>query len=59
MHEPTGAPVRAIDPAHCRGAAPLADGAVLAAAGVELRVLATPGHTADWASFVVDCRPRC
>lgn len=49
--ELTGAPVRAADPAHCHGAEPLADGEVLHAAGVEIRVLATPGHTSDSVCF--------
>ena len=53
VHEATGAPVRAIDPAHCRGAAALSDGERIDVAGVQLRVLGTPGHTADSASFVV------
>jgi glyoxylase-like metal-dependent hydrolase (beta-lactamase superfamily II) len=53
MYERTGAPVRAIDPEHCRGAKALADGELIDAAGVVLKVLATPGHTADSASFVV------
>ncbi|NKX54661.1 MBL fold metallo-hydrolase [Arthrobacter sp. E918] len=47
FHELTGAPVRALDPAFCHGGAPLADGEELDAAGVRIRVLATPGHTAD------------
>jgi glyoxylase-like metal-dependent hydrolase (beta-lactamase superfamily II) len=47
----TGAPVRAIDPAYCVGAAPLVDGELVEAAGVLLRVVATPGHTADSACF--------
>ena len=45
--ELTGAPVRAADPAHCHGGEPLREGEVLHAAGVEIRVLATPGHTSD------------
>jgi glyoxylase-like metal-dependent hydrolase (beta-lactamase superfamily II) len=53
LHERTGAPVRAIDPQHCHGGSPLRDGEILDAAGVRLQVLATPGHTADSASFVV------
>ncbi|MDT4918932.1 MAG: hypothetical protein QOH89_3632 [Pseudonocardiales bacterium] len=53
LHERTGAPVRAIDPEHCIGAAPLTDGEPLAYAGLDVRVLATPGHTADSVSFVV------
>lgn len=43
----TGAPVRAVDPAHCHGGDPLTDGEVIEAAGMSIRVLATPGHTAD------------
>jgi glyoxylase-like metal-dependent hydrolase (beta-lactamase superfamily II) len=53
VHERTGAPVRAVDPQHCRGAGSLADGEVIEAAGVLVKVMATPGHTADSASFVV------
>ncbi|MFC4829198.1 MBL fold metallo-hydrolase [Agromyces aurantiacus] len=49
----TGAPVRAIDPVWCRDAAPLADGERIRAAGVELEVLATPGHTSDSACFAL------
>jgi glyoxylase-like metal-dependent hydrolase (beta-lactamase superfamily II) len=53
VHAQTGAPVRAIDPQHCHAAGALTDGELIEAAGVRLRVLATPGHTADSASFVV------
>ncbi|MGN6605800.1 MAG: MBL fold metallo-hydrolase [Jatrophihabitans sp.] len=53
LHARTGAPVRAVDPAHCLGAGPLDDGAWLDAAGLRVRVLTTPGHTSDSASFVV------
>ncbi len=49
--ELTGAPVRAADPAHCHGGEPLREGEVLHAAGVEIRVLATPGHTSDSVCF--------
>lgn len=49
--ELTGAPVRAADPAHCHGAAPLLDGETIWAAGTEIRVLATPGHTGDSLCF--------
>ena len=47
LHEMTGAPVRALDPALCLGAEGLVAGAVLAAGDLELRVVATPGHTSD------------
>lgn len=49
--ELTGAPVRALDPAYCVDGAPLSDGEELQAGGVEIRVLATPGHTSDSACF--------
>jgi len=55
VHQRSGAPVRALDPAHCHGeGAPLRDGEVLDAAGVRLQVIATPGHTADSVSFLLD-----
>ncbi|ACV77130.1 MBL fold metallo-hydrolase [Nakamurella multipartita] len=47
----TGAPVRAADPAFCRGGEPLRDGELVAAAGLPIEVLATPGHTADSVCF--------
>jgi glyoxylase-like metal-dependent hydrolase (beta-lactamase superfamily II) len=43
----TGAPVLAADPAFRLGADGLGPGDVLATAGCEVRVVATPGHTAD------------
>ena len=49
----TDAPVRAIDPAFCIDAPPLVDGERIRAAGLDLDVLATPGHTADSVSFVL------
>lgn len=54
LHDLTGAPVRAVDPAHCHGGAPLTDGERLEVGGVALRVLATPGHTSDSVSIVLD-----
>lgn len=51
--ELTGAPVRALDPSLVLGSEALGDGDVVAAAGVELRVVATPGHTADSLSFLL------
>lgn len=56
MHELTGAPVRALDPAHQLGDEGLGEGDVIAAAGVELRVWATPGHSSDSLSFLLDPR---
>ncbi|MGI5126406.1 MBL fold metallo-hydrolase [Pseudonocardia sp. CA-107938] len=50
----TGAPVRALDPALTVGGAPLVDGEVIETAGVRLQVVATPGHTADSVSFLLD-----
>lgn len=50
----TGAPVRALDPAFCIGGEPLTDGEMIAAAGVSIRVVATPGHSADSVCFVLD-----
>ncbi len=52
--ELTGAPVRALDPAHRLGDEGLDEGDVVAAAGLELRVLGTPGHTSDSLSFVLE-----
>jgi len=49
----TRAPVRALDPSYRLGAEGLGEGNVVVAGGVELRVLATPGHTADSLSFVL------
>jgi glyoxylase-like metal-dependent hydrolase (beta-lactamase superfamily II) len=54
LHDLTGAPVTAADPEHCRGgAAPLRGADRLELAGLQLQVLATPGHTADSVSLVV------
>lgn len=47
LHRLTGAPVRALDPTLCHGGEPLVDGELIEAAGVRIRVLATPGHTDD------------
>lgn len=44
------APVRAVDAGY---GTPLRDGEVLAAAGLSLEVLRTPGHTADSACFLI------
>ncbi len=52
--ELTGAPVRALDPSLVLGSEALGDGDVVSAAGCELRVVATPGHTSDSLSFLLD-----
>jgi glyoxylase-like metal-dependent hydrolase (beta-lactamase superfamily II) len=49
----TGAPVRAADPAYCVDGHPLRDGETVAAAGLDIEVLATPGHTADSVCFLL------
>ncbi len=50
--EITGAPVRAADPEHCHGGGtPLVAGEQIEAAGLVVRVVATPGHTSDSVSF--------
>ncbi|MGO4435394.1 MBL fold metallo-hydrolase [Paenarthrobacter sp. RAF9] len=51
FHQLTGAPVRAFLPGYCHGGEPLADGEVLTIGGVEIRVIATPGHTSDSLCF--------
>jgi glyoxylase-like metal-dependent hydrolase (beta-lactamase superfamily II) len=51
--ELTGAPVGALDPAFRLGSEGFAAGAVLDTGGCELRVVATPGHTADSLSLLV------
>lgn len=53
LRERTGAPVRATSEAWCRDAAPLADDEEIAVDGLRLRVVHTPGHTADSTSFVL------
>ncbi|WP_341805184.1 MBL fold metallo-hydrolase [Nocardioides ochotonae] len=49
----TGSAVRAFDPAYCFRGEPLGDGEELDVDGLRLRVLHTPGHTADSVSFVL------
>ncbi|WP_142057910.1 MBL fold metallo-hydrolase [Pseudarthrobacter sp. B4EP4b] len=52
LHQLSGAPVRAADPAHCHGSgAALQGGEVISAAGLEVSVVATPGHTSDSVCF--------
>jgi glyoxylase-like metal-dependent hydrolase (beta-lactamase superfamily II) len=53
--ELTGAPVRSAGSGFCRGlGGELIDGEVIDAAGLKITVMATPGHTADSLSFVLD-----
>lgn len=51
LAERVGAPVRALDPACRLGEEGLGDGDVVAVDGLEIRVVGTPGHTADSLSF--------
>ena len=46
-----GSGVRALDPAHRLGGEGLGPGDVVAAGDIEVRVVATPGHTSDSLSF--------
>ena len=48
-----GCAVRAVDPAWCVGADPLADDEVISVDGLDLRVVLTPGHTADSVSLLL------
>ncbi|GHC97425.1 MBL fold metallo-hydrolase [Nocardiopsis terrae] len=52
--ELTGAPVHAVDPGMRVGGSGLADGQLLTADGLELRVVATPGHTDDSVCLFVE-----
>lgn len=51
--ERVGCGVRALDPAYRLGAEGLGDGDVVEVDGLEVQVVATPGHTADSLSFVL------
>lgn len=51
--ELTGAPVRAIDRKWCRGTVPLVHGDRLDVDGLDLQVIATPGHTYDSLSLLL------
>lgn len=51
----TGSAVRSVDPKFLNNSMhPLTDGEVIEAAGLRIQVLATPGHTTDSVSFLVD-----
>jgi glyoxylase-like metal-dependent hydrolase (beta-lactamase superfamily II) len=53
--ERTGAVVRSVGSGFLRGlGGPLSDGEVIDAAGLRITVMATPGHTADSVSFLLD-----
>jgi glyoxylase-like metal-dependent hydrolase (beta-lactamase superfamily II) len=49
----TGAPIQAADPAGRLGTEGFRDGDVVTAAGCDLRVIATPGHSADSVSLLL------
>ncbi|MCG5215250.1 MBL fold metallo-hydrolase [Streptosporangium sp. KLBMP 9127] len=49
--ELVGAPVRALDPRHRLGGEGLSDGDVIDVAGLEVRVVGTPGHSFDSLCF--------
>jgi glyoxylase-like metal-dependent hydrolase (beta-lactamase superfamily II) len=52
LHQLTGAPVRAVHPAHCHGSGGILQaGEVIHASGVEITVVPTPGHTSDSVCF--------
>jgi glyoxylase-like metal-dependent hydrolase (beta-lactamase superfamily II) len=53
LAEITSAAVRALDPAHRLGGEGLAGGDVFTAGGCELRVVASPGHSADSLCFLL------
>jgi glyoxylase-like metal-dependent hydrolase (beta-lactamase superfamily II) len=53
LHERTGAPVLALDPAYRYGGEGLAEGAVVDGAGASVEIWSTPGHTSDSLCFVL------
>lgn len=54
LHDMVGAPVLAADRGMGSGGAGLRDGEVVSAAGLDIRVLSTPGHTADSLCFLIE-----
>src|SRR5262249_31838196 len=53
LAERLGAPVRALDPAQRLGDEGLGDGDHLEVGGLQVRVVGTPGHTADSVSLLL------
>ena len=53
LHERTGAPVHALDPAHRHGGEGLGAGDVIEVDGLRIDVVATPGHSGDCLSFAI------
>jgi glyoxylase-like metal-dependent hydrolase (beta-lactamase superfamily II) len=53
LAESVGCGVRALDPAYRLGSEGLGEGDVVAVDGLEVHVVATPGHTADSLSFLL------
>jgi glyoxylase-like metal-dependent hydrolase (beta-lactamase superfamily II) len=53
LAELSGASVQAADPRHRLGSEGLADGDVIVASGCELRVIGSPGHSADSVSLLL------
>lgn len=51
LHRRTGAPARAVDPQWCRGTVALVDREEIEVDGLQLQVIATPGHTGDSVSL--------
>ncbi|MFE4503641.1 MBL fold metallo-hydrolase [Rhodococcus sp. NPDC056743] len=55
LHELTSAPVRSVSSEFLRGdGTTLFDGELIEVAGLRLRIVATPGHTADSVSIVIE-----
>ncbi len=53
LAERKGCDVRALDPEYCIGADPLADDELIDVGGLSVRVVTTPGHTADSISLLL------
>ena len=57
--ERVGCGVRALDPAYRLGSEGLGEGDVVSVDGLEIRVIATPGHSSDSLSFVLPAEGAC